>query len=55
VADFCEHGILSSGSIKGRESLDRLSDYQFLRSGLCSTKLVSGSKIIVSVAFSRNV
>jgi hypothetical protein len=55
VADFCEHGIVSSGSIEGKESLDKLSDYQFLKSGLCSMRIVSGSKITVFVACSRNV
>jgi hypothetical protein len=51
----CEHGNVSSSSTKGGESLDKLRDYQFLKSGLCSMKLISGSKIIASVECSRNV
>jgi hypothetical protein len=32
LADCCEHGNETSGSIKGGEFLDYLSDYQLLRS-----------------------
>jgi hypothetical protein len=31
VAGCCEHGNESSGSIKGEEFLDKLSDYKLLR------------------------
>jgi hypothetical protein len=37
--DSCEHSNKSSGSIKGREFLDQLSDLLASEEGLCSMEL----------------